>query len=160
MIYYISSRHPGKWHDSRVLRSSTLWTAMENGNRAFPGAVFLADSAYPLRDWLIPPFKGEVEGAKRAFNRAHRKTRCSVERCIGELKNRFFSLKTGLRVQTIELSAKLIQCAAILHNAAKLQGDSWEYDDEEQQGQEEDEEEEQEEQEHGNRRQQLLQTFA
>ena len=46
-IYFCSSRCPGRWHDLRVLKESTLWTAFEQqGRRPFPEAVILGDSAY------------------------------------------------------------------------------------------------------------------
>ena len=53
-IYLCSSRCPGRWHDSRVIKASSLWTAFEeNGRRPFPGAVILGDSAYACNQWLI-----------------------------------------------------------------------------------------------------------
>ena len=62
-IYFCSSRYPGRWHDSRVIRESSLWTAFEQqGNRPFPGTVMLGDSAYACNSRLIPPFRGDVEG--------------------------------------------------------------------------------------------------
>ena len=55
-------------------------------------------------------------GAKQRFNEAHTRTRNTVERSFGVLKNRFYSLKTGLRVREMEFAAKLVICAAIVHN--------------------------------------------
>ena len=78
-IYVCGSRCTGRWHDSRVIKESTLWTAFElQGHRPFPEAVILGDSAYACNDWLIPPFRGDVEGARRRFNVAHKTTRCSI----------------------------------------------------------------------------------
>lgn len=116
-VYFCSSRCPGRWHDSRVLRESSLWTAFEDdGRRPFPGSVILGDSAYPCKDWLIPPFRGDVEGARLRFNEAHKQTRCTIERAFGVIKQRFYSLKTGLRVRSVQRAAELVQCAVILHN--------------------------------------------
>ena len=96
-IYFCSSRCPGRWHDSRVIKESSLWTAFEQqGNRPFPGAVILGDSAYACNSWLIPPFRGDVEGARCRFNEAHKKTRCTIERAFGILKKRFYALQTGM----------------------------------------------------------------
>ena len=55
-------------------------------------------------------------GAKQRFNEAHTRTRNTVERSFGVLKNRFYSLKTGLRVREMEFAARLVICAAIIHN--------------------------------------------
>lgn len=48
---------PGCVHDARVLRNSTLYTEAEAGNLVLVDHYILADSAYPLRNWLITPFK-------------------------------------------------------------------------------------------------------
>ena len=124
-IYFYSSRCPGRWHDSRVIKESSLWTAFEQqGNRPFPGAVILGDSAYACNSWLIPPFRGDVEGARCRFNEAHKKTRCTIERAFGILKKRFYALQTGMRVKNMTREAGLVQCAVILHNLCILFSDN------------------------------------
>lgn len=61
-IYFGSSQCQGSWHDSRVLKESSFWEAFEvYGRRPFAGAVILGDSAYTCSDWLIPPFRGDVQ---------------------------------------------------------------------------------------------------
>jgi hypothetical protein len=100
-----------------------MWEAFEAGNRPFPGAVVLGDSAYALREWLITPFPGNPDGAKLRFNNAHIRTRNTIERCFGILKNRFLALKSILRVRNMELAAKIIICAAVLHNLCITHGD-------------------------------------
>ncbi|XP_058959563.2 putative nuclease HARBI1 [Pocillopora verrucosa] len=79
-IYFCSSRCPGRWHDSRVLKESTLWTAFEeNAQRPFPGAVILGDSAYSCNSWLIPLFRGDVEGLRvRSMERAAELIQCAA----------------------------------------------------------------------------------
>ncbi|KAL7637440.1 UNVERIFIED_CONTAM: hypothetical protein RMT77_012168 [Armadillidium vulgare] len=52
-FYYINSNWPGSVHDACVLRNSSLFHRMEEGWRPHPEGV-LVDSAYPLKDWLIP----------------------------------------------------------------------------------------------------------
>lgn len=52
-FYYVSARWPGSVHDARVLRNSTLYHRMEAGWRPVEGAVILADSGYPLKEWLM-----------------------------------------------------------------------------------------------------------
>ncbi|XP_047127685.1 putative nuclease HARBI1 [Hydra vulgaris] len=81
-IYYASTNSPGRWHDAHIIRNSNLWNKFENGELPFNGAVILADSAYPCREWLIPPFPGDPDGAQKRFNIAHRKTRSIIERCL------------------------------------------------------------------------------
>jgi hypothetical protein len=105
------------------LQESSLWQAFENGYRPFSGAVVLGDSAYPCRDWLIPPFSREQGPAHIRFNTAHMKTRNTVERTFGLLKKRFYALQTTMRVKNMELAGKLVICAAVLHNLCISHGD-------------------------------------
>lgn len=45
-IYFCSSQCPGRWHDSRVIKESTLWTTFgPQGHRPFSEALILGDSA-------------------------------------------------------------------------------------------------------------------
>ena len=107
-----------------MLRDGNLWDIFEQGFRPFPGAVILADSAYPVREWLIPCFRGDQqEGARARFNSSHKKTRVVVERTIGILKQRFRCLLGGLRFKKMETCAKVIKACAILHNLCILNGD-------------------------------------
>ncbi len=123
-IYYLEANFPGRCHDSNVLRSSSLWRSFEDaGNRPFEGAVLLGDSAYPLRPWLMTPFPGDPDGAKGRFNLAHMKTRNVVERAFGVIKNRFFALKTGLRLKDPMESSNIIISAIIIHNLCVKFGD-------------------------------------
>ena len=48
---------PGCVHDARVLRNFVLCTEAEAGHLVLRDHYILADSAYPLRNWLITPFK-------------------------------------------------------------------------------------------------------
>ena len=70
----------------------------------------MADSAYPCREWLIPPFPGDTDGAQKRFNIAQRKTRNIIERCFGIVKNRFYALKTGIRLHKVEDAYSLWIC--------------------------------------------------
>ncbi len=78
----------------QVLRESSLWDAFQGGARPFPGAIILGDSAYPNTDWLVTPFPGDPDGPKKKFNKAHTRTRNTVERCFGVVKKRFYALAT------------------------------------------------------------------
>ena len=64
-----------------------------------------------------------MQGARRRFNEAHKKTRGTIERANGVIKKRFYILQTGIRVRSITRAAEFIQCAAILHNLCILFND-------------------------------------
>ena len=58
-FFFVDANAPGKYHDSRALRESSLWTTFEvDQERPFPEAVLIGDLGYPLREWLITPFVG------------------------------------------------------------------------------------------------------
>lgn len=95
-----------------------------NNDRA---AVILADSAYPLKSWLITPnipgHTGRGRGERRPlsigmqrFLSSFRKTRFIVENSLGILKNEFPVLKYGFRIKEPQkISAITLACVA-LHN--------------------------------------------
>lgn len=124
-LYFLSANHGGRCHDSRVLKTTKLWTKFERGDLPFPGAVLLGDSGYPLRSWLMTPILGNTDDRNTLrFNAAHAKTRNLIERTFGIMKNRFNILQTGIRVRSMKLAAKLIVCCGILHNLAIQHGDT------------------------------------
>jgi hypothetical protein len=57
---------------------------VEGGTRG----VLLGDSAYPLREYMLTPYKFPQDGPQEDFNRAHRQTRSLIERDIGVIKQR------------------------------------------------------------------------
>lgn len=114
-FYYVSARWPGCVHDARVLRNSALNHRFDDGWRPFPNAVLLADSAYPLKDWLIPPISNPLNQAEYDFNRAHKRTRRIIENAFGVLKERFPCLYQ-LRVRSPEFAGEIFKACCILHN--------------------------------------------
>ncbi|XP_018374036.1 PREDICTED: putative nuclease HARBI1 [Trachymyrmex cornetzi] len=51
------TRYPGSVHDARIFRNSNIYHLIcENVNKYFPGNEFIvADKAYPVLKWCIPP---------------------------------------------------------------------------------------------------------
>ena len=76
----VSTGYPGRLHDTRVLRLSRLFDAAENdlilveptvdvdGTTVRP--LIVGDSAYPLKEWLLCPFKdnGALTREHKNFN--------------------------------------------------------------------------------------------
>ncbi|XP_033100382.1 protein ANTAGONIST OF LIKE HETEROCHROMATIN PROTEIN 1-like [Anneissia japonica] len=118
---------PGRVHDARVLRNSTLYEKGQNGD-LFPAwykeingtpmpIVILGDPAYPLLPWLM---KGFSEGAnfgqqERTFNYRLSRARMVVERAFGQLKGRWRIL---MRRNDSALKAipQMVTSCCILHN--------------------------------------------
>lgn len=117
-FYYVTSNWPGSVHDARVLRNSTLYYRMEEGWRPHPGGVLLGDSAYPLKDWLMPPnYNNPDDVAHARYNNAHKRTRRLVENAFGILKEKFPCLNY-LRVDPV-FAANIFKCCVTLCNMSK-----------------------------------------
>lgn len=116
-FYSVNANWPGSVHDARVFRNSLVSQRFEEGWRPFPGAVILGDSAYGLKEWLIPPInRNPDDPVEQRFNRAHKRTRRLVENSIGILKERFPCLN-HLRLSP-QKAAVVVVCCATLHNIA------------------------------------------
>ncbi|XP_068758073.1 putative nuclease HARBI1 [Montipora capricornis] len=109
---------PGSVHDSRILRNSSLSATATN---KFPGdSHLLGDGGYPLKRWLITPFRdnGNLSPRQRKFNQTLSSLRSVVERSIRLLKGRW--RKLGL---LLELMVHLILASCVLHNYCLLKDD-------------------------------------
>ena len=78
---------PGSTHDARVLRNSSLFSKGENGELTAQNKIIATDSAYPVKSWLITPFRDN--GQQRRFNIVFSSRSVTVERAIGHMKGRF-----------------------------------------------------------------------
>uniref|UniRef100_A0A8D8Z7C7 Putative nuclease HARBI1 n=1 Tax=Cacopsylla melanoneura TaxID=428564 RepID=A0A8D8Z7C7_9HEMI len=118
MLYAINASWPGSIHDSRVLWNTAIFRKFDVENwRPFPDAVILGDSAYPLKEWLIPPVIRNPENPEeQAFLRAHRQTRRLIENCFGIMKEKFPCLN-HMRLEP-EFAGMIVLACATLHNIA------------------------------------------
>lgn len=74
---------PGCTHDARVFRNSSLFDKAENGQCVMHGKFIIADSAYPLMNWLMTPFiihhdNGRLNAQQRRFNQMLSLASCLV----------------------------------------------------------------------------------
>ncbi|XP_070198716.1 uncharacterized protein [Littorina saxatilis] len=123
--------YAGSVHDSRVFRNSDLRGVLESDASKLPPEYhMIGDSAYPLRDCLLVPFRdnGHLTPVETAYNRAQARTRVdvcddllcaakrhNVERAIGLLKGKFRRLK-DLDMTNIREVPMFIFTACVLHN--------------------------------------------
>lgn len=79
--------------------SSTLYIRMSHNHNLFAmkchvpnfsgyKGVILGDGGYPLRHYILIPFKKTSRKCEEYFNKAHRKTRSKIEHTLGILKAR------------------------------------------------------------------------
>ncbi|KAF9420672.1 hypothetical protein HW555_003219 [Spodoptera exigua] len=113
-IMDIVTRWRGSVHDSRIFRECRLKQRFEAG--AFSG-ILLGDSGYPCTPYLFTPLLNPTTPQEERYNRSHIRTRNTVERCFGLLKQRFRCLLRGM-FGDIETAKKTIVACAVLHNIA------------------------------------------
>uniref|UniRef100_UPI00398EEFA3 putative nuclease HARBI1 n=1 Tax=Pristiophorus japonicus TaxID=55135 RepID=UPI00398EEFA3 len=86
-ILSMNTGHCGSSPDSFVLQHCNLYDCL---NQLPPGSAWiLGDKGYPLKTWLMTPYRRTNNEARERYNQAHVGTRQVVERTIGVLKSRF-----------------------------------------------------------------------
>ena len=106
--------YPSSVHDARVFRNSPICREVEvNPDNYFPGnSHILGDAAYPLKRWLLTPFR-DTEHLT-----ANSSIRMVVERSTGS-----GSLKTMMDIDEIDDIPEIIVSACILHNICIIEDD-------------------------------------
>ncbi|KAJ8894152.1 hypothetical protein PR048_006762 [Dryococelus australis] len=67
-FYYVDANWPDSVRDARVLRNTMLHTNVNAGWIRIADGVLLENSAYPLKEWLIPPIvRNQNEQAEELF---------------------------------------------------------------------------------------------
>ena len=104
----VSTGYPGSLHDARVLRLSQLFDMAENDlilteptvdvNGTIIRPLIVGDSAYPLKPWLLCPFKdnGALNREQKKFNEELSKARIVSEHAYGLTKGRWRVLQKRL----------------------------------------------------------------
>ncbi|EFA01169.1 Putative nuclease HARBI1-like Protein [Tribolium castaneum] len=116
-------RWPGSVHDGRVLRTSDIYPIAEQLCR--PNYYVIGDSAYPLKKWLITPYRnnGHLLPQQVYFNRMLAKTRVVIENTFALLKGRFRRLKDYLDRDKPEDIIQTVMAACTLHNICLVEGE-------------------------------------
>jgi hypothetical protein len=126
---YVWTGNPGSTHDAPVLRSSDLF---QNSNvKIPPGYYLLGDSAFPILEWLITPFRdcGNLTRQQKLFNKTHSQCRQVIERAFGMLKCRFRRL-LRFDISDISLLVDSVLAACVLHNLCLYEDDIFDLPDE------------------------------
>lgn len=110
----------GSVHDSRILRCSDIPHIMQSTGGDF---LLLGDSGYPIKPWLMVPFRNPETPAQQKFNQVFTKERVIIERCFGQLKKRFPMLAGVVRVATKQVPKFIVACV-VLHNISKYLHDN------------------------------------
>ena len=111
----VCATKPGSCHDSSIFKGSTIGKKFESD--FFRTSILLGDSGYSNTPFLFFPYNDPVEGYKIRFNRAHKTTRCTIERSFGIVKKRFHVLHSEIRMSPTKVSWVIVACC-VLHNLA------------------------------------------
>jgi hypothetical protein len=126
---YCDSGQVGSIHDALMFRRSDLYTGILDGTIAIPPDThIIGDSAYPLSQSLIVPYRqhANITPGERRFNIRLSKARQVIERAFALLKGRFGRLFYLSYMQSIENIPMVIIASCILHNICIFEGD-WEW---------------------------------
>lgn len=109
----------GSVHDARVWELSEIKTLTEANNYRYFNDFYhlLADSAYPLYNRMLTPYRdnGHLNQMQINYNRKHACTRVIIERTFGILTGRFRKLKYIYMYATEFIPLVVLACC-ILHN--------------------------------------------
>ncbi|XP_033904651.3 putative nuclease HARBI1 [Acipenser ruthenus] len=123
--------YPGSVHDSRILRSSPIYT---KSLYPPPGYFLLGDSEYPCLQepiGILTPYKEPVQNPVQAqYNAEHSRAWSVIERAFGMMTSRW----RGIFSKTLEVHYKcapmVIAACTVLHNICIAEGDLIEVDTE------------------------------
>lgn len=117
---YVNARFPGSCHDSAIFRTSLarLKLLEEFQLTGQNRGVLLGDQGFGVEPWLFPPLpRANLNPAERAYNRAHKEVRMTVENAIGDMKNIFRCLLSDRTLHYHPTFAgKIVYAVATLHN--------------------------------------------
>ena len=83
----------------------------------WPLKLFVGDSGYANRKYLLVPLQNPATEAEQLYNESQIRTRNCIERLFGVWKRRFPILAYGLRYKP-EFSSNIIVAAGVMHNVA------------------------------------------
>ncbi|XP_030762163.1 putative nuclease HARBI1 [Sitophilus oryzae] len=106
---------PGSTHESRIWKRSNICAVLRCNTQR---ALLLADEGYGIEPCLMTPYQNPNTPEETRYNNLLKKERVCIERCFGQLKQRFSILQYKARLK-LENIPKLIVCCVVLHNIAK-----------------------------------------
>ena len=110
------ARWPGSSHDSHIFKTSAIGRQLEGGHGLADG-VLLGGGGYACTPFLLTPYSQPHSRSEEQFNRAHKTTRCIIERTFGLLKRRFHILHSEVRMAPDRVCTIVVACF-VLHNIA------------------------------------------
>lgn len=128
----INIQFPGSAHDATVFKESGLY---QNASTMIPHLsidwngtklplMLAGDPAYPLLQWLLKPYTGNLSVEEESFNCHLSSTRIRVENAFGRLKGRWRCIGKRIDVNPNFVPKVALACA-ILHNFVEQQKETF-----------------------------------
>ena len=113
-IRNVVARWGGSTHDSRIFKNSRLYGDCMGGTL---NGMLLGDSGYACTSFMMTPVLRPGNAKEENYNRAHIRTRNTVERTIGVTKSQFrcTSRDSRLRIRK-ERAMAVVVASCVLHN--------------------------------------------
>ncbi|XP_037956632.1 putative nuclease HARBI1 [Teleopsis dalmanni] len=86
---------PSSVHDSRIFKNSSVHNVIKSNDVE---AYLLGDEGYGIAPWLMTPFKNPSNPNEALYNSTITKEKTIIERCFGQLKQRFALFQYKIRV--------------------------------------------------------------
>uniref|UniRef100_A0A4W4FGG4 DDE Tnp4 domain-containing protein n=1 Tax=Electrophorus electricus TaxID=8005 RepID=A0A4W4FGG4_ELEEL len=115
---YVSAKHPGNWHNSRVLLDTEVGRALQQDPVSLlRGKHIIGDSTFPLSEHLLTPFPdhGTLGEKKRRYNLKVQAALQVVRGSLHSLRCRFQRLKL-LQMNSVAQTSLAVHTCCILYN--------------------------------------------
>lgn len=126
---YIDVGSNGRASDGGVFAKSSLKNAVENNLLNMPpNTVFIADDAFPLKEYLLKPYShhGPLTIKERVFNYRLSRARRIVENAFGILVSRFRIFEKPIALSP-EKADSIVKTTCVLHNWLRMNSSSYLY---------------------------------
>lgn len=118
--------YPSSVSDIRIFRNSDIYKRINNNIDVYfeEEQFLLGDKAYPLMNWIIPPYidHGHLTQRQRNFNKVHAKSRQVIERSFALYFGRLRRMRY-LDLNREDMYACTILAACVLHNICLIDPD-------------------------------------
>ena len=125
--------YPWNSYDAIIFKYTNLWNSIQDGFLPNVGKsvgevnvppLFIADSAFPLRTWLLKPYTNAfLSPEQRYFNYGRNRSRMVTEGAYGQLKGKWRVLLRKNESGKEHVRTATLACM-VLHNVCLLQADS------------------------------------
>ncbi|XP_026821628.1 protein ALP1-like [Rhopalosiphum maidis] len=124
---YIDVGSNGRASDGGIFSKSSLKNAVENNLLNMPpNTIFVADDAFPLKDYLLKPYShhGPLTIKERVFNYRLSRARRIVENAFGILVSRFRIFEKPIALSP-EKADNIVKTTCVLHNWLRMNSSSY-----------------------------------